>query len=126
MTHTVFITSSTDQHSTAIAHRLERIFEQSEADTADLSVRGLLEMDEATDWAPGEPCPACGGEVFSVMEATEHHYQSIEDSPGEYHLEYATHGDAIGPTLNYWCLECETVIRGIPIGVLGVPSKYPE
>jgi hypothetical protein len=126
MTNTVFITSSTDQRSTDIATRLEHIFEQSEADTADLSVKGLFEMDEAADWSSGEPCPACGGEVFSVMEATEHHYQSIEDAPGEYHLEYATYGDAIGSTLNYWCLNCETVIRGIPMGVLGVPASYSE
>jgi hypothetical protein len=126
MRNTVFITSSTDQRSTDIATRLEDIFEQSEADTADLSVRSLLEMDEATDWSAGDPCPACGGEVFSVMEATEHHYESIEDEPGEYHLEYATHGDAMGPTLNYWCFDCETVVRGVPIGVLGVPARYPD
>jgi hypothetical protein len=83
-------------------------------------------MDGATDWSPGEPCPTCGGDVLSVMEATENHYESIEDESGEYRLEYVTYGDAIGPTLTYWCLECETVIRGIPIAVLGVPPRYSE
>jgi hypothetical protein len=121
MPHTVFITSSTDQRSRELAARVEQLFKQADAATDDLSVTGLAESDEAAEWTAGDPCPHCGGTVLSVMEVTEHHYESIEDEPGEYHLEYATYGDAIGPTLSYQCLDCETDIRGIPLGLLGVP-----
>lgn len=126
MTHTVFITSSTDQSNADLVTRLEQLIDQSEADTADLSIAGLEEMDEAADWTPGEPCPNCGGTRISIMEATEHLYESVEDKPGEYHLEYSKSGEAISPMLNYLCLDCERLIRGIPIAVLGVPPRYSE
>jgi hypothetical protein len=123
MAHTVCLTSTSDQRSTDLAARLEQLLEQTDAETDDLSVRSLFELNEAADWAAGAPCPNCGSTVFSVMEVTEHLYESIEDEPGEYHLEYATHSDAIGPTLEYYCLECEQTIRGMPLGVLGVPAS---
>lgn len=122
MPHTIFITSSTDQHSTNLAARIEQLIEQADTETDDLSVRSLFGCDEAANWTAGDPCPRCGGTVFSVMEVTEHLYESVKDGPDEYHLEYATHGDAIGPTLDYRCLDCETDIRGIPLAVLDVPA----
>lgn len=120
MPHTVFITSSTDQRSPDLVARIEQLFEQADANIDDLSVTGLAESDEAADWRAGDPCPHCGGTILSVMEVTENLYESVEDEPGEYHLEYATYGDAIGPTLSYQCSECMTDIRGVPLGVLGV------
>jgi hypothetical protein len=126
MMTTVFITSSTDQSNTELAARLEQLVDQSEADTADLAIVGLEGMDEAADWTPGEPCPHCGGTRISVMEATEHLYESIEDKPGEYHLEYSKSGEAITPMLNYLCLDCERLIRGIPMAVLDLPALRPD
>ena len=126
MANTIFITSSTDQPSTALAARLEQLFKQIDAETDDLSVRSQFEHDEADDWTAGEPCPHCGGTVFVVNEVTEHFYECIEDGPDEYHLEYADHGDAIGPTLGYFCYECEQILRGTPLGILGVPASAPH
>lgn len=102
----ITLSSESIENRNTLASVVKSIIEETEMETEDIEIHsGIYDP----DWSRGDPCPHCGGEVFSVMVLNDEIY-GIEDGKLEFHKK----GEAVGQELSYFCQTCDELVQEVP------------